>query len=281
MCEYCSDSEQPRSVTCVSTTHTDSPKRRLGRPWMMLAALTACALIAVFVLSLRHLRMSDLRKHCSNNLKQIGLALHDYYQDHKAFPSAITYLDNGIPMHSWRVQVLPYLVADAFYGVYDFTEPWDGPKNRLLGDEVPDTWPNLDGTLQLNSDGTPFREVYLPRVFRCPSAPASQNRLCTNYVMLIDDRPGKPNGPPNRPGSVPPPGEPPTRVIIIEIADSNIHWMEPRDILLSELSFKINDRSKRSLSSYHGGACVLYADGRVDVWDDATTEEQVKRVLAQ
>lgn len=33
-----------------------------------------------------------------------------------------------------------------------------------------------------------------------------------------------------------------------------VHWMEPRDVLLSELNMKINDRSQRSLSSYHGGA---------------------------
>ena len=47
----------------------------------------------------------------------------------------------------------------------------------------------------------------------------------------------------------------------------NIHWMEPRDVLLSELSMKINDRSKRRLSSYHGGACIAHADGSVELLD--------------
>ena len=70
-------------------------------------------------------------------------------------------------------------------------------------------------------------------------------------------------------------------MIIIEIADSDIHWMEPRDVLLSELSMKINDRSKRSLSSYHGGACVLRADGTVELLDDAATEERVRELLTQ
>ena len=99
--------------------------------------------------------------------------------------------------------------------------------------------------------------------------------------MLIDDRPGKPNGPPNRPGSVPPSLDPKSAVIVIEIADSDIHWMEPRDVLLSELSMKINDRSKRSLSSYHGGACIAHADGTVEILDDATTEERVRELLTQ
>jgi hypothetical protein len=268
-------------MTSVTTTQADPAKPRFNRRSLLITALTACALIAVVVLSLRHFRASAFQKQCSSNLKQIGLALHDYYGVHKTFPSAITFADDGTPMHSWRVQVLPYLVADAFYGVYDFTEPWDGPRNRLLGDEVPDTWPNFDGTVRRDSRGVPLREVYYPRLYRCPSAPASQNRMCANYVMLIDDRPGRPNGPPNRPGSMPPPYEPPSSVTIIEIADSNIHWMEPRDVLLSELSFKINDRSKRSLSSYHGGACLLHADGTVEVLDDAATEELVKELLAQ
>ena len=117
--------------------------------------------------------------------------------------------------------------------------------------------------------------------YRCPAAVPPQNHMCTNYVMLIDDRPGKPNGPPNRPGSVPPSSDHKSAVIVIEIADSDIYWMEPRDVLLSELSMKINDRSQRSLSSYHGGACVVHADGSVELLDDATTEERVRELLTQ
>ena len=56
--------------------------------------------------------------------------------------------------------------------------------------------------------------------------------------------------------------------------------MEPRDVLLSELSMKINDRTKRSLSSYHGGACVVHADGSVEILDETTTEERVRELLA-
>ena len=120
-----------------------------------------------------------------------------------------------------------------------------------------------------------------PPFFRCPSTLSSQHPMCTDYVMLIDDRPGKPNGPPNRPGSVPPSFDDKSAVIIIEIADSDVHWMEPRDVLLSELSMKINDRSKRSLSSCHGGACVVHANGSVEFLDDATTEERVRELPTQ
>ena len=57
--------------------------------------------------------------------------------------------------------------------------------------------------------------------------------------------------------------------------------MEPRDVLLSELSMKINDRSKRSLSSYHGGACVVHADCAVEILDETATEERLRELLTQ
>jgi type II secretory pathway pseudopilin PulG len=257
----------------------------LARPRVSLRALivimTICIMLAMAVPVIRAAQRAAVRTTCMNNLKQMALALHNYHDDYKKFPWAITYAKDGTPMHSWRVRVLPYILSSALYAAYDFDEPWNGPKNSLLGDEVPDTWLEGDGTVRRNPNGTLYKAVYFPPVYRCPSAPRSQNQMCTNYVMLIDDRAGKPNGPPNRPGSAPPSFDDKSAVIIIEIADSDIHWMEPRDVLLSELSMKINDRSKRSLSSYHGGACVAHADGTVELLDDATTEERVRELLTQ
>ncbi len=178
-------------------------------------------------------------------------------------------------MHSWRVAITPFLVQNAFYDAYEYDQPWNGPSNIRLTDEIPEV-PTSSGEMYA---GVVFDAEYF--AYRCPSDPASQHRMCTNYVMLIDDRPGKPNGPPNLPGSVPPRLDSKSAVIVIEIVDSDIYWMEPRDVLLSELSMKINDRSKRSPASYHGGACVLHADGTVEVLDDKTTEECVMALLAQ
>ena len=43
-------------------------------------------------------------------------------------------------MHSWRVRSCRYLEQQPFYDRYDFREPWNGPKNGQLGDDIPDTW---------------------------------------------------------------------------------------------------------------------------------------------
>jgi hypothetical protein len=240
---------------------------------LLFSLVVICVLLALLVPLIRSARRSAQRMSCLNNLKQIVLALHNYHDAFKTFPWAITYAADGTSMHSWRVRIYPFLEQSSFFSVYDSNEPWNGPKNKLLGDEIPDTF--------YDKPGNAFQFLHDAGVYRCPSAPPSQNRMCTNYVMLIDDRPGRPNGPPNLPSSVPPSFDDKSAVIIIEIADSDIHWMEPRDVLLSELSMKINDRSQRSLSSYHGGACVLHADGTVEVLDDTTTEERVRELLTQ
>jgi hypothetical protein len=251
---------------------------------LLIATMVIVVLLATLLPLFWRLRRWEHQKQCKDNLKQIALALFNYRDVHKAFPWPCVYSDKGTPMHSWRVAIAPYVVQNAFYDSYDFRQAWNGPSNVRLSDDIPEVPQPARGQAQVGTDerkygGVVFDAAYFG--YRCPSAPPSQGRMCTNYVLLIDDRPGKPNGPPHLPGSVPLSPSSGAAVIIIEIADSDIYWMEPRDVLLSGLSMKINDRSQRCLSSYHGGACVLYADRTVEILDDATTEERVRELLTQ
>jgi hypothetical protein len=246
-------SQMAPSLTRTSTT----ARLRFSLRSLVIAIFVMCGLLAALVPSVRHLRGSAQKSFRQFTMQAIGLALLNYYDVYKTFPCAITYAEDGTPMHSWRCLTWPFFESAVVFR-YDFNEPWNGPNNN---------W--MRTAKQCPSD------------YHSPIAAASQNPLCTNYVMLIDDRPGSPNGPPNRPGSAPPSVDDKSAVIVLEIADSDIHWMEPRDVLLSELSMKINDRSKRSLSSYHGGACIAHADGSVEILDEATTEERLRELLAQ
>jgi hypothetical protein len=72
-----------------------------------------------------------------NNLKQIGLALHNFHDVHQHLPPAFVMGPDNRPWHSWRVLLLPYLDQAALYTRYRFDEPWDGPDNRKLLDEMP------------------------------------------------------------------------------------------------------------------------------------------------
>ncbi len=86
---------------------------------------------------LRPARMAAARTDCINNLKQIGLALHNYHTKHESFPPAYSRGKDGKPLLSWRVLVLPFLGEQALYDQFHLDEAWDSPHNRALISKMP------------------------------------------------------------------------------------------------------------------------------------------------
>jgi len=85
-------------------------------------------------------RPSALRAQATYKLKQIGLALYYYREDHGRFPPAVVYSSEGRPLYSWRVLILPYLEKKDLYDKFDLNEAWDGPHNRELLAQRPDVY---------------------------------------------------------------------------------------------------------------------------------------------
>src|SRR5207248_11120546 len=74
------------------------------------ASMVCCgvfALPALMLPAVQQAREAARRTQCSNNLRQIGLALHNYAQVYGSFPPAFVADEEGKPMHSWRVLILP------------------------------------------------------------------------------------------------------------------------------------------------------------------------------
>src|SRR5687767_6993146 len=95
-------------------------------------------LVALLLPAVQAAREASRRMQCSNNLKQIALALHNYHDVHKTFPPAYIPDADGKPMHSWRVLILPYIEQQPLFTQYDFNEPWNGPNNsRLANISIP------------------------------------------------------------------------------------------------------------------------------------------------
>ncbi|MGD0041961.1 MAG: DUF1559 domain-containing protein [Isosphaeraceae bacterium] len=86
------------------------------------------------------LRENAARRVCTNNLLQIGLAMHNYHSRHKTFPPAYSVDKAGKPLLSWRVLILPYLDQEALYKEFHLDEPWDSEHNRALIDRMPPTY---------------------------------------------------------------------------------------------------------------------------------------------
>ena len=77
------------------------------------------------------------RAQCVNNLKQIALAMHNYHSANNTFPRAASVDENGKPLLSWRVAILPYLGHQALYNKFNLDEPWDSVHNKALLKEMP------------------------------------------------------------------------------------------------------------------------------------------------
>jgi prepilin-type processing-associated H-X9-DG protein len=77
------------------------------------------------------------RAQCVNNFKQIALAMHSYHSANNTFPRAASTQENGKPLLSWRVAILPYLGHQDLYNRFNLDEPWDSAHNKALLKEMP------------------------------------------------------------------------------------------------------------------------------------------------
>jgi len=97
-------------------------------------------LIALLLPAVQQAREAARRSQCKNNLKQLGLALHNYHDTHNTFPPGGFYmgpnLGNGLSFH---VMLLPFLDQANLYSQFLFEkDKWiDASKGRVLGKTVP------------------------------------------------------------------------------------------------------------------------------------------------
>ena len=68
------------------------------------------------------------------------MAFHNYADVHGTLPPAAVCGDDGRPLLSWRVLLLPYLEQQKLYDEFRLDEPWDSPHNRPLLDRMPRTY---------------------------------------------------------------------------------------------------------------------------------------------
>jgi hypothetical protein len=110
----------------------------------------ASALVAV---PIRAARENARRTQCVNNLKQIGLAMHNYHSKHDSFPPAFTASKEGKPLLSWRVLILPYLEQEELYKQFHLDEAWDSPHNKTLISKMPAFYACPSGKKSTAADG--------------------------------------------------------------------------------------------------------------------------------
>ncbi|HEV3203176.1 MAG TPA: DUF1559 domain-containing protein [Gemmataceae bacterium] len=128
-------------------------------------------LIALLLPSVQKVRDAANRMSCSNNLKQIGLAMHNYHDVYSKFPAG--HMVTGGHYHmNWAIALLPFVEQDNLYKQYD------------------DLVPNIHN----NNRGV--RETFV-KIYTCPSDP-NGNQIIIPETGADD---GNNNGIPFRTGS--------------------------------------------------------------------------------
>jgi prepilin-type N-terminal cleavage/methylation domain-containing protein/prepilin-type processing-associated H-X9-DG protein len=81
-------------------------------------------LIALLVPAVQKVREAANRIKCQNNMKQIGVALHNYHTLHMVLPSGGELRTNFVTL-GWTVFILPYVEQDPLYRQFDLTLAWN------------------------------------------------------------------------------------------------------------------------------------------------------------
>lgn len=130
-------------------------------------------LVSLLLPAVQMAREAARRTQCNNNLKQFGIAIHNYHDTLSGLPNARW---GGVAGKVWgsHSQILPYIEQQNVYNLIDFSVPWDHANNAAArASEV--------------------------SIFKCPSDPQSQSPpgwAATNYQGCEGNNPvnGQPNG---------------------------------------------------------------------------------------
>jgi hypothetical protein len=209
-------------------------------------AIGLVLLVVGIVPGLLHAIEAVNRTQCKCNMKQLGLAMHNYHDAFKVYPPAAIRDQQGKPLLSWRVAILPFLEEQDLYRQFHLNESWNSPHNLPLARRMP------------------------PQ-FRCPSDRTSRPNAASYVIVIGEETYFPPDGQVNVHNVI---DGTSFTVMVGEVAGNAVPWTKPDDLVFDQ-----RFTGKGNFSSAHpAGWQVLMGDGTCRFISDRV-EPRILRAL--
>lgn len=224
---------------------------------LVLTVMCGGGLVALLLPAVQAGRQAARRMSSMNNQKQIMLALHNYHDTYGTFPPAYIADENGKPMHSWRVLILPFLEQQNLHAQYDFTRPWDDPVNLAVAEQMPD-------------------------VFRSPlEAPKPETRNHTSYLLFTGEGTAFVKDQPIAMSEIPDGTS--NTIALVESQRTGIVWTQPADLDATKIDFQIRRKGRPEPGQINAplpeGTLASYFDASVHMMPESMSPEELKAAV--
>ncbi len=205
-------------------------------------------MVAMLLPAVQSARFAARRASSMNNLKQIGLAMHNYHDAYRSLPVIGQHRDeDGKPLLSWRVHVLPFIEELALYEQFKLDEPWDSEHNIKLLEKMPAVYEHKN--VALAAGMTIYQAAMGDELMFKRNAP-------TGFRDILD-------------------GTSATIMVFESNAENAVQWTKPDDV-------EIDLDDPLAVMGDHGQAFnVLFGDGSVRAIPRTIAPEDLKALLTR
>jgi hypothetical protein len=185
----------------------------------------------------------------TNNLKQLGLAMHNYESTHQHLPTPATLGKKGKKLLSWRVEVLPYIEQDDLYKKFNLDEAWDSEHNLKV-----------------------FKDNPMPKVFAIPGTTNEADKKTHYQVFVGNGAMFEPTGPTKLTEI----SDGTSNTFMVATAAKAVEWTKPDDI-----EFEPKAEVAKLLLFKDGVSVVCFGDGSVRAISDKVAEKSLRAYVTR
>ncbi len=222
----------------------------------LVLVLSGLVILAILPAS-REVRVTYRRQGSLHNVRQLMLAIINWESGRREFPSAYSLDAEGNPKLSWRVHLLPQFGQKLLYDKFDLNEPWDGPTNRKLLNQMPQIFSSYE--TKAPSGYTPYKMVV-------DEGTVFEPGRSMNYGDVLD---GSSN-----------------TVAVVEDANNPVPWTKPEDLTVAQAISVLGTEDPRDIKRRwipwskvkFVGSAVGLLDGSTHVIRPSCDPETIRRL---